>query len=103
MNPHLHSSPGRERLRGMVVGEVFSVFVCLTAFHLGWTYLAFWTAVMSLAVYLINVLLMDLPWAILRGHPCGDTSGLWMIAKLPAALLTILILLVAIFLVWRVS
>ena len=88
---------------GMVVGELFSVLVCLTAFQLGWTFLAFWTAVMSLAMYLINVLLMDLPWALLRGTPAGDTSGLWMIAKLPAALLTIIILLVDIFLVLRVS
>ena len=45
---------------GLVVGELFSVLVCMTAFQLGWTFLAFWTAVMSLAMYLINVLLMDL-------------------------------------------
>ena len=88
---------------GLVAGELFSVLVCMTAFELGWSFLAFWTAAMSLAMYLIYVLLMDLPWALLLGHPCGDTSGLWMIAKVPAALLTILILLVDIFLVWWVS
>lgn len=88
---------------GLVVGELFSVLVCLLAFQLlGWGFLAYWTAVMSLAMYLIYVLLMDLPWALLLGHPCGDTSGLWMIAKVPTVLLTTLILLVDIFLVWWV-
>jgi hypothetical protein len=85
---------------GMVVETTFTSLVCVTAFLSGWTFIAFWTAAISLGMYLINVLLMDIPWALVRGHAFGDTSGLWTIAKLPAALLTILMLIVRIFLVW---
>jgi hypothetical protein len=85
---------------GMVVETIFTSLSCVTAFLLGWTFLAFWTAVMSLSMYVINVSLMDVPWALIRGHAFGDTSGLWIIAKLPAALLTILLLIVRISLVW---
>jgi hypothetical protein len=88
---------------GFVVETVFSTLLCVTAFLLGWTFLAFWSAVISLSMYLIYVLLIDLPWTLLRGQPCGDTSGLWMIAKLPTALLTILMVVLNIFLVWLVS
>jgi hypothetical protein len=88
---------------GMVVETTFTAVLCLTAFQLGWTFLAFWVAVVSLAMYLVNVLLMDIPWALLRGHAIGDTSGLWTIAKMPAALLTILMLTVRIVLVWYTS
>jgi hypothetical protein len=88
---------------GMVMGTVFSTLVYMTEFLLGWTVLAFWIAVLSLATYLINVLLMDLPWAMLRGHPCGDTSGMWMIAKVPTALLAVFMIVLDIFLMWLAS
>ena len=85
---------------GMVLGTIFYTLVYTTAFLLGWTFLAFWIAVLSLAMYLINVLLMDVPWAMLRGQPCGDTSGMWMIAKFPTVLLAILMVVLDIFLIW---
>jgi len=88
---------------GMVMGTIFNTLVYMTAFLLGWTFLAFWIAVISLAMYLVNVLLMDLPWALLRGHPCGDTSGMWMIAKLPTTLLAILMVVLDIFMIWLAS
>lgn len=85
---------------GMVVETVFTAFVCLTALQLDWRFLAFWIAAISLGMYLINVLLMDVPWALIRGHAIGDTSGLWTIAKVPTALLTLLMLADRICLVW---
>jgi hypothetical protein len=85
---------------GMVVGTVFTVLVYSAAFIFGSTLLALWVATLSLAMYLVNVLVMDLPWALLRGHPCGDTSGMWMIAKVPAVLLAIVLVVVDAFLVW---
>jgi hypothetical protein len=88
---------------GMVLETMFTVLVCMTALQLGWTVLAFWSAAMSLSIYLVNVLLMDIPWALIRSHANGDTSGLWTIAKAPTALLTILMLTVRIFLVWLAS
>jgi hypothetical protein len=88
---------------GMVVETIFTTLVCITAFQLGWTVLAFWTAAISLGMYLINVLLMDIPWALLRGHAVGDTSGLWTIARVPTVLLTMLMLIVRIFLIWYAS
>ncbi len=88
---------------GMVVGTIYNTLLYTTAFWLGWTLLAFWIALLSLAMYLINVLLMDLPWAMLRGQPCGDTSGMWMIAKMPTALVAILMVVLDIFLVWLAS
>jgi hypothetical protein len=88
---------------GMVVETVFTTALCLTLFQLGWTFLAFWTAAISLGMYLINVFMMDIPWALVRGHAFGDTSGLWTIAKLPAIVLTILMLFVRILLIWYTS
>ena len=87
----------------MAVETVFTTLLCLTALQFGWTFFAFWIAAVSLGMYLINVLLMDIPWALVRGHAFGDTSGLWTIARTPAALVTILLLAVRIFLVWYAS
>jgi hypothetical protein len=64
-----------------------------------WIDLAFWTAAMSLGMYLINVLVMDLPLALIYRHACGDTSGLWKIARIPAVVLTIAMLAIRIGLV----
>ena len=69
---------------GLILGTVFTTGLCLCAMQLGLRGLAVWVAYLSLAMYLVNVLLMDLPWAILNRRAFGDTSGLWQIAKLPA-------------------
>ena len=85
---------------GLVVGTTFTTIVCVTAFLFGWTLIAFWIAAISLSMYLVNVLVMDIPRALIQGHSVGDTSGLWTIAKIPTASLTILILSLHIFLIW---
>ncbi len=68
---------------GVVVEGLFALLATTLFVALDQDLLAFWTPVLSLAVLLINVVLMDVPWAIIRKHPMGDFSGLWMIAKLP--------------------
>ena len=88
---------------GVIVEAFFTVTVSVSAHLLGWSELAFWTAAMSLGMYLINVFLMDLPWALLRRHAFGDTSGLWTIAKIPAVLLTVAMLLLRAGILWYVT
>ena len=73
---------------GVLLECVFTVAVCLGAHEIGWRNLAFWTAAMSRAMYLVNVFLMDVPWALINRHAFGDTSGLWTISRIPAVLLT---------------
>jgi hypothetical protein len=53
---------------GLVAETGFTTLACLLAVRLGWQSVAFWTAVISLAMYLINVLLMDVPWALISHH-----------------------------------
>ena len=91
---------------GIVVGTVFSAALCVCAMLLGQDGLAVWVAYFSLAMYLINMLLMDIPCAVYYGHAVGDTSGLWQIAKLPTVALTILVLSVYVLIIvfasgWR--
>jgi hypothetical protein len=71
---------------GMVFELTVTAMVCLASMRVGWGGVAFWVAWLSLSMYLINVLLMDLPMALRYRHAIGDTSGLWEIAKLPAVL-----------------
>jgi hypothetical protein len=87
---------------GLVMETGFTTIVCILAVQLGWRSVAFWTAVISLAMYLINVLLMDIPWALIRRHAFGDTSGLWEISRMPAVVVTLLMLAVRLILVWYV-
>jgi hypothetical protein len=85
---------------GLCAETAFTILVCTLAMQLGWQSVAYWTAVISLAMYLINVLLMDVPWALVHRHAFGDTSGLWEISRLPAAVVTILMLAIRLLLVW---
>jgi hypothetical protein len=50
-----------------------------------------------LLVYLVA---MDVPMAIRRGHPWGDVSGLWWLAKAPTAVLVLGMLMIRGALVW---
>ncbi len=88
---------------GVLLECVFTVAVCLVAHGIGWTNLAFWTAAMSLAMYLVNVFLMDVPWALIKRHAFGDTSGLWTIARMPAVLLTLAMLAIRAGVFWFVA
>jgi hypothetical protein len=54
----------------------------------GYRGVAFWVACISLAMYAINVGLMDLPWALRYRCAVGDTSGLWQIAPIQAVIFT---------------
>jgi hypothetical protein len=87
---------------GLVTETGFTTIVRILAMQLGWRSVAFWTAVISLAMYLINVLVMDIPWALIRGHAFGDTSGLWEISKMPALVVTAMMLAIRLLLVWYV-
>lgn len=69
---------------GMVLELAFVTVVWLLCRLTGYPALAFWSACISLGMYLINVCLMDLPWALRYRCAAGDTSGLWQIAPLPA-------------------
>ncbi len=57
------------------------------ALSLGYPGLTLVIVGMSLGMNAVYVLVMDLPWALKFGHPCGDMTGLWWTAKLPATIL----------------
>jgi hypothetical protein len=80
----------------------FTATLCIVAAQFGWLSVAFWTAFISLAMYLINVLVMEIPWALIRGHAFGDTSGLWEISRVSAVFLTFSMLAIRLILVWYV-
>lgn len=88
---------------GLLAETAFTALLCVAAMQLDWRTVAFWAAVISLGMYLINVLLMDVPWALMRRHAFGDTSGLWEIARLPALVVTLLMLAVRVLLLWYVA
>lgn len=79
---------------GLVAETAFTAVVCVLASQFGWHSVAFWTAVISLTMYLINVILMDVPWALIYRHAFGDTSGLWEISRPAAVVVTTLMLAV---------
>jgi hypothetical protein len=85
---------------GLIAETGFTTIVSVLAVQFGWLTVAFWTAVISLAMYLFNVVLMDIPWAVIRRHAFGDTSGLWEISRLPASIVTFLMLAIRLSLVW---
>jgi hypothetical protein len=88
---------------GGLVGEaIFTTAATLLALALGINFIAFWLPTMSLWTYMINVIFMDLPWAWLFGHPRGDTSGLWGLARLPTVALTIVMVALRAGLIWLV-
>ena len=71
---------------GMALESVFIAVLWGAAMWAGCHGVAFWAAVVSLAMYAINVGIMDLPWALRYRCAVGDTSGLWRIAPVPAVL-----------------
>jgi len=73
---------------GIALELAFTMALWGTAMAAGYRGIAFWAACVSLAMYAINVGLMDLPWAFWYGCAVGDTSGLWQIAPIPAVIFT---------------
>jgi hypothetical protein len=71
---------------GMALESVFIAVLWGAAMCAGCHGVAFCAAGVSLAMYAINVGIMDLPWALRYRCAVGDTSGLWEIAPVPAVL-----------------
>ncbi len=88
---------------GLATETIFTAVACVLAAQLGWRAVAFWMAAISSAMYLINVLLMDLPWAVIHRRVFGDTSGLWAIARVPTIVMVILMVSVRLMLLWYVA
>jgi len=89
---------------GGFLAETFFTFAAtLVLVQFGWSGLAFVIAIMSLGMNLIAVLVLDLPLAWRIGHPAGDVSGLWTLAKLPTVLVVLAMLAIRIGLVWYVA
>jgi hypothetical protein len=87
---HLHSRGAAFRwvAGGIALELVFTGLLWGAAMGTGHRQMAFWAASVSLAMYAINVGLMDLPWALRYRCAAGDTSGLWQIAPIPAGIFT---------------
>jgi hypothetical protein len=77
---------------GIVLELAFVAGVWGAALWSGYRAVAFWTACVSLSMYVINVGLMDLPWVLRYRCAVGDTSGLWQIAPVPAVIFTVVML-----------
>jgi hypothetical protein len=73
---------------GIALEMAFSGALWCIAVLAGYRGVAFWIACVSLAMYAINVGLMDLPWALRYRCAVGDTSGLWQIAPIPVVFFT---------------
>jgi hypothetical protein len=71
---------------GMALESAFIAVLWGAAMWAGFHGVAFRAAGVSLAMYAINVGIMDLPWALRYRCAVGDTSGLWEIAPMPAVL-----------------
>lgn len=87
---------------GLVFGSLVEVGATVTAKEAGLDGVALIIAGQSLGMYVVYVFLMDLPMALRRGYPWGDVSGLWFIAKGPAAVLAVGLLVIHVLLLWYV-
>jgi hypothetical protein len=74
---------------GMALELLWTGAVCAVALLAGYRELAFVAACVSFGMYAINVLFMDLPWALRYRTAAGDTSGLWEIAPWPAVIFSV--------------
>lgn len=88
---------------GMVLETAFTVIVSVTLLLVGLRKLAFVLAGGSLWLWVAYVLLMDLPMAIRRGHPWGDVSGMWWLARGPTLIFAVAMLGIRLFLVWAAT
>jgi len=85
---------------GLIVETLFSVVTVIALVQSGWPHWAFMVALMSSCLFGIAVLVLDIALAWLRGHPCGDVSGLWALAKLPTAMFVLALLVVRVLMLW---
>jgi hypothetical protein len=85
MSRHLQTTPRLYLYTagGLLMETLFAVVAVIALVNSGWSNLAFMVALMSSCLFAIAVLILDLALAWMRGHPCGDVSGLWALAKVP--------------------
>ncbi len=88
---------------GHLLETLFTVVAVVVLVQLDWPKLAFMVAMMSTFLVGIGVLVMDLPIAWFRGHPCGDVSGMWRLAKLPTLGLVLAMFAIRIILLWHAA
>lgn len=85
---------------GHLIETLFSLVAVVGLVQAGWQPVAFMVALMSACLVGLSVLVLDLPFAWVRGQPCGDVSGLWRLAKLATALFVLALLAVRVGLLW---
>lgn len=88
---------------GLLIETLFAVIAVAVFTHFGYRAPAILVAITSLCIILGIVLVLDLPLAWFRGHPVGDVSGLWALAKFPTVVLMLVLLTVRSLLVWYVK
>jgi len=85
---------------GLLVETFFSLVATIILVQFGRRDLGFMVALMSACLFAIAVLVLDVGLAWLRGQASGDVSGLWALAKLPTAMLVLVLLAVRVLLLW---
>jgi hypothetical protein len=85
---------------GLLTETAFSAAATISLVQLGWRNIGFLVAFMSFCFYVGAVLILDVLMASIRGHACGDVSGMWALAKWPTAALAVGLLVVRVFLLW---
>lgn len=101
MQRHLRTTPRLYLYTagGMLLETAFTTTVSVIFLLLGFPKLALIIAGLSLWLWVVYIVLMDVPMAIRRGYPWGDISGMWWLAKGPTLLLATAMLLVRVGLV----
>ena len=102
MQRHLRTTPRLYLYTagGMLLETAFTVIVSVILLLAGLPKLVLVIAGLSLWLWLVYVMLVDVPMAIRRGHPWGDLSGLWWLAKGPTLILAVGMLLIRVGLLW---
>ncbi|HJQ78396.1 MAG TPA: hypothetical protein VJ828_00500 [Lacipirellulaceae bacterium] len=85
---------------GMLLETAFTTIVCVVALLLGAPKLVLILAGLSLWLWVVYIVAMDVPMAIRRRYPWGDISGMWWLAKTPTLMLAVGMLMVRMWLIW---
>jgi hypothetical protein len=85
---------------GFLLETLFAAGAVGAALALGYRWPAQVVALCSAWLLGSYVLLMDLPFTLRHRVPCGDLSGLWWVARVPAAVLAVVLFAVRALLLW---
>jgi hypothetical protein len=85
---------------GLLAETLFSVGAFVMFVECGRPKWAFLIAFMSCCLFAGAVLMLDVVLAMLRGHACGDISGMWAMAKVPTALIFMALAAVRVWMLW---